>query len=330
LVKDSELRDNPHALPSDSRDIRLLGQQPVYSGNGEGVHQILRDWRELAEGYRQPRLLLGETMVYTAKRLAMFYGHDDELQLGFDFPFWQAPFRSSALRRIVAEVEAALPEGAWPAWAASNHDIARAASRWAHGNEAKARLALTMILTLRGTPVLYYGEELGMTDTHVPRWRYRDEAGKRFWPLFAGRDRERTPMVWDDSEAAGFTKPGVTPWLPIGSRRRNVENQRGKPDSTLDLTRRLIALRQSSDDLRRGDYRDMSRDKRVWAYQRGEATIVILNMSSRAVTFGTAPARQRFSTRGALAHLRGTAHSQWQLAPWEGIILSLNKKVDKA
>jgi alpha-glucosidase len=325
LVKDPKLRDNPRAAPTDAFDVRLLGQETVYNGNGTGVHTILRDWRELAEGYRQPRLLLGETMVYDAKRLAKFYGKNDELHLGFNFPFWQSPFTATALRRVVAAVESELPSGAWPVWAASNHDIARAASRWAHGHEGRLRLALVLILSLRGTAVLYYGEELGLRDTFVPRWRYRDEAGKIFWPLFAGRDRERTPMVWDRSKTAGFTTEGVRPWLPIGSRRRNVAVQRRRSNSTFDFTRRLLALRKSSHDLRRGSYRELASSKNVWAYQRGEDTIVVLNLSRRSASFNSDLARLRFSTRGPAAYAAATTRGDWKLAPWEGIIISLSK-----
>jgi alpha-glucosidase len=323
LAKDTNLEDNPQAKGEDNLGIRLLGQEPVYSGNGAAVHPILRSWRKLAEGYRHPRLLLGETMVYDAKNLASFYGNNDELQLGLNFPFWQAPFRAEALRKIVTEVESELPLGGLPAWAASNHDISRAASRWAHGNEAKIRLILMLVLTLRGTPVLYYGEELGMTNVHVPRWRYRDAVGKVFWPLFAGRDRQRTPMAWADVPNGGFTKPDVRPWLPLGTKRRNAATQQKHHNSTFDFTRRLISLRTGSDDLINGKYNDVSPSKNLWVFQRGERTIVILNLSRRAASYRSELARQLIATRGPMSFKAGKGHREWSLAPWEGIIIRL-------
>ena len=324
LAKDTGQRDNPGAEPGDDVSVRLLGQEPVHSGNGAAVHAIIRSWRKLAEGYRHPRLLLGETMVYDADNLATYYGDNDELQLAFNFPFWQAPFEAPALRRIVAAVEAKLPPNGQPAWAASNHDIARAAGRWAHGHEGKIRLILMLLMTLRGTPVLYYGEELGMTDRHVPRWRYQDRVGKSFWPLFAGRDRERTPMVWDESENAGFTKPDVRPWLPIGKRDRSATSQRKHPNSTYDFTRRLIALRKSSSDLHGGDYADLSTSANLWVYRRGTHTLVVLNMSRRRQSFASASARQLVSTLGPSSFKPGISHTLWKLGPWEGIILRLD------
>jgi alpha-glucosidase len=324
LAKDTGQRDNPGASSEDNLDIRLLGQEPINSGNGAAVHPILRSWRKLAEGYRHPRLLLGETMVYNTDNLATFYGDNDELQLAFNFPFWQAPFEAAALRKIVAEVEAKLPPHGQPAWAASNHDIARAASRWAHGNEAKIRLILMLLLTLRGTPVLYYGEELGMTNTLVPRWRYQDRVGKSFWPLFGGRDRERTPMVWQDTPSGGFTRDDVRPWLPLGKRRRNVATQLKQHNSTFDFTRRLIALRQASADLHRGTYEDLTSGANLWVYQRGDRTIVILNMSRRSQIHTTAAANQLASTRGPMSFKAGLSHREWRLEPWEGIILRLD------
>jgi alpha-glucosidase len=321
LAKDTNLRDNPGASPDDNLGIRLLGQEPINSGNGAAVHPILRTWRKIAEGYRHPRLLLGETMVYNASNLASYYGNNDELQLGFNFPFWQAPFEAAALRRIVADVEAKLPASGQPAWAASNHDISRSATRWAKGDQRRVRLILMMLLTLRGTPVLYYGEELGVTDRHIWRWQYRDNVGKAFWPLFAGRDRERTPMIWDDSANGGFSKEGSKPWLPLAKRGQTVARQRKEHDSTFDFTRRLIALRQSTEDLHNGSYSDLSTNDELWVYRRGRGTIVVLNLSRRRRQFSFTSAEQIASTRGPMTFKAGVKQQAWQLEPWEGIIL---------
>lgn len=324
LAKDPARRDNPSVVHAATFGIRLLGQEQIYSGNGVAVHTILRAWRRLADGYREPRLLLGETMIAQPQELAAYYGRNDELQLGFNFSFWQSNFEASALRRVVATTEATLPSGAWPVWTASNHDIPRAASRWAKGSEAKIRLILLLLFTLRGTPVLYYGEELGLIDTHVSRRRYRDQIGKVFWPLFTGRDKERTPMVWEDTNTAGFTaQVRVQPWLPIGSRARNVAAEQRDPASILRFTRRLIAFRRQDDDLRAGSYHELPSPHDVWAYQRGDRMIVVLNLSPRAAVFQSAPAKCLLSSVPNGPTSLGSISQTWELAPWEGVVLQL-------
>jgi len=324
LAKDPARRDNPAVVHAATLGIRLLGQEQIYSGNGTAVHAILRDWRRLADGYREPRLLVGETMIYRPQDMAAYYGHNDELQLGFNFPFWQSKLKAHALRRVVAETEASLPTGAWPAWVTSNHDISRAGSRWARGSLVKIRLILLMLFTLRGTPVLYYGDELGLTDTRVSRRQYRDQIGKVFWPLFPGRDKERTPMVWNDSKTAGFTAQyKARPWLPIGARERNVDDQQRDPASTLRLTRRLITLRRNDDDMRLGAYHELPSPHNVWAYQRGDRTLVVLNMSRHAASFNSAKAQRLLSTMPGSPTSLSAASQIWELAPWEGVILKL-------
>ena len=130
---------------------------------------MLRRWRRLAEEYDPPRLLLGETYVAGSARLARFYGDGDELQLAFNFPFLRSPFHAEPLRQFVDDTEAALPAGAWPVWTGSNHDHSRFPTRWAQNDDRRIRLGLLMLLTIRGTPVLYYGDEIGMPDTPMIR-----------------------------------------------------------------------------------------------------------------------------------------------------------------
>src|SRR5262249_5489307 len=147
-----------------------------------------------------------------------------------------------------------LPLGAWPVWTGSNHDVSRLATRWASGDPSKSRTAIMMLLTLRGTPVLYQGDEIGLTDTTVTEEDLRDPVGRRFWPAYTGRDPVRSPMPWRDQPGAGFTDPNVKPWLPIGNlAAHNVASEQHQPDSQLQLTRDLIALRRHTLDLQAGD-----------------------------------------------------------------------------
>ncbi len=152
--------------------------------------------------------------VPDAERLAAYYGDNDELQLGFNIPFAFAGFDPPRLATLVGRTLAALPPGACPAWMGSNHDLGRFPSRWCGGDERRIRLALLLLATLPGTSVLYYGDEIGMTDVDVPVALRRDHATLDV-DLGADRDRARTPLPWDGSPGGGFTGPGVTPWLPL-------------------------------------------------------------------------------------------------------------------
>ena len=243
MVKDAELRDNPPAQETDPLDVRIFGQRPVYNSNRPEGHDVIRRWRRIADGY-EGGLLLGETPVPEPTTLAEYYGTGDELHLAFNFPFINAPLEAEAMRAVVQATEDALPAGSWPAWTGSNHDMSRFATRWAADDPDKARVALFVLLGLRGTAVLYQGDEIGLGDVPVPRDRLRDPLGVAYWPAYAGRDAMRTPMPWGPRPGGGFTDAGVEPWLPFGDLSAcNVEDQRNDPASMLTLTRDLIALR---------------------------------------------------------------------------------------
>lgn len=244
IVKDRELRDDPGR-----------------SYNQPEVHDVMRRWRRIAEEY-DDRLLLGETYVYDLEALVRYYGDGrDELHLGFNVPFLKAELEAEPLRDIVAFMEDALPEGAWPVWTGSNHDAGRLATRWAGGDPARARCALLMLLTLRGTPVLYYGDELGLCDVEVTE--IRDHAGHR--------DGGRTPMPWHDGA-------WTDPWLPVGDQ-TTVAAQRDDPDSTLTLTRDLIALRRA---FAGAPYAVLDAPAGAWAYRRG-GFVIVLNLGAQLV-----------------------------------------------
>ena len=239
IVKDKELRDNPPVdFWIDHEAERMNAERPE-------VHDVLRRWRRVAETYDPPRLLLGETYVAEPGPPGPFYGEGDELQLAFNFPFFRAPFHAEPLRRFVDDTEAALPAGAWPVWTGSNHDHSRFPTRWAQNDPRRIRLGMLMLLCLRGTPVLYYGDEIGMVDTPISRGQLQDPVGFRSWPVADGRDVARTPMQWQAGPGAGFTGADVATWLPIGDADGcNVADQRDDPDSTLTFCRTVLALRQ--------------------------------------------------------------------------------------
>jgi alpha-glucosidase len=322
IVKDAQLRDNPAATEDDDFEAQLFGQRPVYNGNRPEVHDVIRRWRRVADSYDAPRTLIGETPVKLDKLVDYYGAGNDELHLAFNFPFITAPLAADAMRQIVEATESLLPPGAWPAWTGSSHDMSRFASRWADGDPRKARAALLMLLCLRGTPVLYQGDEIGLGDSPVAKDDLRDPLGVRYWPAYAGRDAMRTPMPWRDVPGGGFTDRQTRPWLPLGPTKDcNVEQQRSDPGSMLTLARDLIALRRLTPALRGGSYETMAAPEGAWAWRRGDGIVVVLNMNEHSVTLhktrgvirvGTDRARDGESLDGPLT-----------LRSWEGVVVEV-------
>jgi len=321
IVKDRELRDNPPAEPGDHPYVFNFGQRKVYNAERPEAHDVFRRWRAIAEQYDPARLLLGETYVLDVERLRPFYGDGDELQLAFNFVFLHSPFTAHGLRSIVDATERVLPEPAWPVWAISTHDLPRFVDRWCGGSLQRARCALVMLLTLRGTPVLYYGDELGMADLPVPPEQRRDPVGTGAYDAGDGRDPCRTPMPWSAGPGGGFTTPGAEPWLPLSAQVGvTVEEQRDDPDSMLVLTRDLIALRRSEPDLTSGGYRPLPAPDGLWAFSRGERFVVVLNLSDAggAVDVGRS-GRIRLATR---RERDGEAvAASVEVGPWEAVVV---------
>ena len=318
IVKDRALRDNPPVSVDDHPRIRAQGVRSVYNMNRPEVHDVLRRWRGVVDTYDPPRILVGETWVLDVGSLMSFYGSAaDELHLPLHFPFVFAGF-GPELRSLVEATEAALPRNAWPSWHGSNHDAGRFPTRWCRGDERKVRSALVVLLTLRGTPLLYYGDEIGMPEVPVSRELLRDPVGIRGWPEEPGRDPFRTPMQW--TAAGGFSRTDVEPWLPMGRANAcNVADQRGDPESVLHLCRDLIALRRRHLDLRTGDYEPIETPPEVWAWRRGAGTVVALNCSDGPVDLPIAGA-VLLSTRRERDGERVDA--ELSLDPWEAAILA--------
>jgi alpha-glucosidase len=320
LVKDADLRDDPPVAPDDPEPVRRLGQRQVHKMNRPEVHEVYRSWRRLGDEAAPPRILIGETWTFDAAAWASYYGSgSDELHLCFNFPFAFAAFGVDELRSIVERAEAILPDGAQPVWTASNHDLGRFPTRWCGDRDAATRCALLILLTLRGTPFLYYGDELGMAEVDVPPDRGRDTVGVRLSPD-AGRDRCRTPMPWDtDAPNAGFADAGE-PWLPLGEvRGRDVEAQRGDPASTLTFTRDVIAARRGNDDLRSGAYRRLASPDGAWVWRRGERTTIAVNLSDELVRVDVGGAEIVVSTERTRDG--ESVDGVLELGPWSGALL---------
>ncbi len=311
LYKDALLRDNPPETDTGPLAGRF-GLRPVYNQNRPETHGVFRDWRRIAEHRSPPRLLLGETWVGDLSALAAFHGQGDELQLTFNFPFIFSPFTAEALSAVVAESLDKLPAGEGAVWTASNHDISRFPTRWGGGDERRARLGLLVLATLPGTLVLYYGDELGMTDVDVPaellRDKMRAETGTK-----ESRDRARTPMRWDSSPSGGFTSDHIQPWLPYGDPASgSVAEMQAEPSSILRLCRDLLALRRREFAGQLASYAQRPAPRGVWAYETG-GLLVAANFSDEPATVDEPPGAVLLSTgEGAL--------DGQVLQPWAGVI----------
>jgi alpha-glucosidase len=259
---------------------RLDSDMAIEHGDGPDMDARLRELRAVAEE-SGGRLLVGEIYL-PPSRLARYYGSDGQgVQLPFNFGLVTEPWDARGIEAGVAAYEAALPPGGWPNWVVGNHDQSRVASRV---GRAQARVAAMLVLTLRGTPTLYQGDEIGMTDVDIPEDRLRDPARRR--GDGHGRDPERTPMQWDGSANAGFTTG--EPWLPLApdADTVNVETQRADPRSILTLHRRLIQLRRAQPVLAVGDYEPVAASGDLLAYRRRLGAAVRLV----ALNLGPAPA----------------------------------------
>ena len=206
--------------------------------------------------------------------------------LVFNFALLQQRWQARAFHEVVQAWTDKLPDGAWPCWVLNNHDNRRSISRYAAGalTEARAKVAATMLLTLRGTPFLYYGEELGLPEGKIPRAEIVDPPGRKYWPFYKGRDGCRTPMPWDTTPHAGFSS--ARPWLRVNRdyMHINVESERRDPNSLLNFYQQLIAFRRASPALQQGAYRALSQSGDVYAYERaasGQCLLIALNFSSR-------------------------------------------------
>jgi alpha-glucosidase len=331
MAKDPELADNPlievdaELRGSDRREALLAasnGGEDLRDQDWPEVHEILRRFRRTISEY-DDRMAVGEVYLLDMPKLVSYYGRGDELDLCHNFVFLHQPWKADAFRAVVEEFEGLLPEGTWPDYFLNNHDHSRVVTRYDDGGNgrARARVAAMMLLTLRGTPFLYQGEELGMRDGPVPPDRIVD---------VDGRDPERTPMHWDASPGAGFTTG--EPWLPIDPEheRVNAAAQRGDATSMLSLYRRLLQLRRGSPALRQGAYASLtSAPDGVFAYLRttsDEQLLVALNMTSDPVRFAATPqgagGQLELSTDPG-RHIGQVPLAALDLGPDEGVIVRL-------
>jgi len=322
IVKSEQFEDNPLNpawTPERTERDRVI---QLHSTDQPEAHEFSAQMRALADGYDE-RVLIGEIFLPNARH-ARWYGTParPQVHLPFNFQLIENPWNAAVLRQVIAEYEASLPEFGWPNWVIGSHDAPRIAARI---GEAQARVAAVMLLTLRGTPTLYQGDELAIGEVTIPPDRVRDPQDLRQPGLGIGRDRSRTPMPWDGSPHAGFS--AVEPWLPLNAdwRTRNVATQAADPTSMLTLYKDLLAVRRSSDALSIGSMALVPGDENVLAYERrhgSEWLLIVLNLGAqrRALVLPDDAV-----VTAQLASTHPAREMDGSIAPNEGFILRLEK-----
>ena len=283
LFEDPELHDNP--VLQGTNEFGDPNMENKYNDKLPEVHTELKKLRKVADEY--DGVLIGETYTSNRDELKEYYGgHQDEIQMPMDFMFCTVDKLSpKEFRAQIANVEST---GGWPIYVIGNHDMERSYNRYGDGvhNDQIAKLMAGMYLTLRGTPIMYYGEELGMENNDpVRKEDVKDPLGIAGWPKYKGRDGERTPMQWNDGPNAGFSQS--KPWLPVPAsyKTHNAASELKDPESILQFYRRLLALRRREPTLLDGDYVALDQDNPdVLSYLRrygNQAVLVVLNMSGK-------------------------------------------------
>jgi alpha-glucosidase len=257
LLKDPEFHDNPPNPDWTPDEPVMWSQLRIHSEGGPGTHDLMRQFRAVFDEFPET-VAIGElSYVLTPDEFASFYGRQrtpgngDELHLPFNFGLLMLDWDAATIRAYVESYDAAVPVYGWPNYVLGNHDIGRIASRY---GLAQARIAAMLLLTLRGTPTLYYGDEIGMTNIPIPQDQTQDPQARGQSNF--NRDQCRTPMQWDDSPNAGFSPPETETWLPVGAEYTtvNVQAQQNDPHSMLNFYRRLLIYRQQTPALHSGRY----------------------------------------------------------------------------
>jgi alpha-glucosidase len=338
---------------------------PVYNADRPETHDIVAEMRELMDSYgatlpehvevkaseptmqklsaRSHRVLIGEIYLPLTE-LVTYYGLPEKRETGemtapetpelnganlpFNFHLILTEWKASAIAEIVRTYERLLPPGGWPNYVLGNHDQPRLASRV---GAKQARAAGMLLLTLRGTPTMYYGDELGMVDVPITSDQVRDPAEKNEPGKGHGRDPERAPMLWVNAPNAGFTAPDATPWLPIEADwpAKNAAVQRSDSKSMLTLYRNLLALRRQHDTLHAGAIADVAAEGDVLRYRRvalreGESTDfqVLLNLGSEVATVRCAPGTVVLTT--LLDGAGARVEDEVTLESGEGLLIALD------
>src|ERR1700722_4652714 len=285
LIKDADFRDNPpnpnFRLGRPPHEMLL----PLYSTDRPEILDVVTEMRRVVDEFSD-RVLIGEIYL-PVDRLVAYYGKDlSGAHLPFNFALLSTAWNARAIAKLIDDYESALPAAAWPNWVLGNHDRPRVASRV---GQAQARVAAMLLLTLRGTPTLYYGDEIGMQQVAIASAQVRDPFEKNVPGIGVGRDGCRTPMQWNGEVHGGF--PTGEPWLPLANdyANENVANLSADAHSILSLYRALIEFRKAVPELVAGSYAPVAVTGDLLAYRReyeGNALLIVLNLGADPISIG--------------------------------------------
>ena len=323
LMKDQEMRDNPPNPDLSRAKSPYYELLPLYSCDQPEIHELIQSMRRLVDSYAE-RVLIGEIYL-PVNRLIAYYGRAGEgIHMPYNFQLIKLPWDARTIAAAIDAYEALLPGFAWPNWVLGNHDKPRVSSRT---GERQARVAAMLLLTLRGTPTIYYGDELGMQDVPIPPELEQDPYGKNVPGRGLGRDPVRTPMQWTGEPNAGFTS-GV-PWLPVAAdyETTNVASEERDPQSMLTLHRRLIELRRAEPALHAGAYAPVAATGDVIAYVRKDSRsmfLVVLNLGAAALDWDL-PSRELAGRVALSTHLdrEETVTGTVSLRADEGVVIRI-------
>ena len=319
LMKDTEFRDNPANPDWDPATGPYFYYLPVHSRDHPDTAAVIRRMRQVIDDY-EDCVIIGEAYL-SLERTVAYYGAG--VHLPFNFALITSPWSAREVHRVIKTYESLLGPDRWPNWVLGNHDRHRIATRV---GRAQARIAAMLLLTLRGTPTLYYGDEIAMQDVPIPAELVKDPWEFNVPSLGLGRDPERSPMQWDSSHHAGFST--ANPWLPVATdfNRFNVAIQSQEADSALTLYRRLIALRTEKSALHSGPYREILCDDHVLAYSRlspTESFLIVLNFTRESRTLKHGDLHGRIILTTALDRDSEPVAEKLPLRPDEGVVVEM-------
>jgi len=306
--KDDQFRDNPPAIGIRGFDR----QRHIYDCDRPEMIPLLGEIRALLDAYPE-RYTVGETFLDSPHKAAQ-YCSPGLLHAAFDFSLLRCPWKPARFLTAIQHWEEALHAESWPTNVLGNHDVSRMATRYGRGeDDERLKVAATMLLTLRGTPFIYYGEEIGMRDISLSRGEIKDPVGKKYWPFYCGRDGCRAPMQWDDSANAGFSP--VEPWLPVHGDyiQRNVAAQQKDSSSLYHFYRQLLQIRKEHIAIRQGMFQALTYEpQHLLAYLRqtsDQTILVALNFGRRPVRFATGGMVRQSEWELLLSNKRGAGGS---------------------
>ena len=322
LIKDDRFRDNPPNPDFAAEQQPYERLIPLYSTDRPEAHEVVAELRRVIDEF-DDRVLIGEIYL-PIQKLVAYYGRElTGAHLPFNFALISTQWNAHAIAKLIDEYEAALPPGAWPNWVLGNHDRQRIASRVGID---QARVAAMLLLTLRGTPTLYYGDEIGMPQVDIRLDQVRDPWEKNLPGLGVGRDGCRTPMQWDSTPHAGFS--AAEPWLPLSPNLdlENVATERQDTASMLSLYRALIMLRRARPELALGTYKPVSASGDVLVFERedhGQRSLVALNFGREPADFDAAAWRGQILLSTFMDRQGEAVNGRMALRGSEGLVVEL-------